>query len=289
MAISSIASDAARNGLAKLGDVLAGSAHDVEGLLGIGADKASTRVAASADKLSLSAAARTAPDFSGETALQKVGHVLGNFLSWLGDHTPTPLRKFAYDVIGLVQPVKDTPVISNLGKLDDHLFRGEQLGPQGFDTLKNMGVDTVINLEPESNTDVQYAQKVGMKVIEDPEPPIGEPTMAQGIKFLSAVTDPANGKVYFHCYHGSDRTGAMAAIYRVVVQGWSVDKAIAEMPTYHFHAGIEDSKVNFIYDFLNHWKTLSSQEQAQILHRAPASQIAGAASQLASAASRLTK
>ena len=277
MAISNIASDAARSGMSKLGDVLAGGARDVEGWLGLDADKASTRVAASADKLSLSAAARTAPDFSGETAVQKAGHVLGSVLSWLGDHTPTPLRKLAYDVIGLVQPVKDTPVISNLGKLDDHLFRGEQLGPKGFDTLKGMGVDTVINLEPESNTDVQYAQKVGMKVIEDPEPPIGEPTVAQGIKFLSAATDPAKGKVYFHCYHGSDRTGAMAAIYRVLAQGWSVDKAIAEMPKYHFHAGIEDSKVNFVYDFLDHWKTLSPQEQAQILHQAPASRLAAQA------------
>ncbi len=281
MAISSIASDATRSGLARLGDVLAGSAHDVEGWLGLDAEKASTRVAASADKLSLSAAARTAPDFSGETAIEKMGHVLGSFLSWLGDHTPAPIRKLAYDVIGLVQPVKDTPIISNLGKLDDHLFRGEQLGPKGFDTLKSMGVDTVINLEPESNTDVQYAQKVGMKVIEDTEPPIGEPTMDEGIKFLSAATDPANGKVYFHCYHGSDRTGAMAAIYRILAQGWSVDKAIAEMPKYHFHAGIEDSKINFIYDFLAHWKTLSAQEQAQILHRAPASQLASVASQLA--------
>jgi hypothetical protein len=34
---------------------------------------------------------------------------------------------------------------------------------------------------------------------------------------------------FVHCHHGSDRTGMMVAVYRAVVQGWPMDKAIDEM------------------------------------------------------------
>lgn len=48
-------------------------------------------------------------------------------------------------------------------------------------------------------------------------------------QFLKIVRNPANHPVLLHCKHGSDRTGMMVAIYRVVEQGWSREDAIAEM------------------------------------------------------------
>ena len=35
--------------------------------------------------------------------------------------------------------------------------------------------------------------------------------------------------VLVHCQHGSDRTGTMVAIYRVVVDGWTKAEATNEM------------------------------------------------------------
>lgn len=32
-----------------------------------------------------------------------------------------------------------------------------------------------------------------------------------------------------HCKHGQNRTGLIAAMYRVVYQGWSKDQALAEI------------------------------------------------------------
>ena len=32
-----------------------------------------------------------------------------------------------------------------------------------------------------------------------------------------------------HCQHGSDRTGTMIAVYRVIIDGWSKDDAVREM------------------------------------------------------------
>ncbi|WP_282598360.1 tyrosine-protein phosphatase, partial [Pseudomonas chlororaphis] len=54
----------------------------------------------------------------------------------------------------------------------------------------------------------------------------------------------SDGPVLMHCKHGSDRTGLMSAMYRVVVQGWSKEEALNEMTgggfgdSSHFKDGI---------------------------------------------------
>ncbi len=37
------------------------------------------------------------------------------------------------------------------------------------------------------------------------------------------------GAVLIHCQHGADRTGVIAAMYRLVFQGWSKQQALAEL------------------------------------------------------------
>ena len=49
------------------------------------------------------------------------------------------------------------------------------------------------------------------------------------IRFLKIVTNPEKQPIFVHCQHGADRTGTMTAVYRIVIQGWSKDNAIAEM------------------------------------------------------------
>ena len=38
-----------------------------------------------------------------------------------------------------------------------------------------------------------------------------------------------NQKVLVHCYHGSDRTGATIAMYRIIFENWSIEDAVKEM------------------------------------------------------------
>jgi protein tyrosine/serine phosphatase len=44
-------------------------------------------------------------------------------------------------------------------------------------------------------------------------------------------------KVLLHCYHGSDRTGASVAMYRIIFEQWSIEDALREMKYggYGFH------------------------------------------------------
>ena len=38
-----------------------------------------------------------------------------------------------------------------------------------------------------------------------------------------------NHKILVHCYHGSDRTGATIAMYRIIFENWSIEDAVKEM------------------------------------------------------------
>jgi protein tyrosine/serine phosphatase len=62
------------------------------------------------------------------------------------------------------------------------------------------------------------------------------------VAFLRIATDPKRTPVFVHCRHGSDRTGTMAAVYRIAVQGWTKEQAIAEMTQggFGFHATFDN-------------------------------------------------
>ena len=59
-------------------------------------------------------------------------------------------------------------------------------------------------------------------------------------RFLEIVTDPARQPLYFHCWRGKDRTGAMCAAYRIHVEGWTLEDARREMQEFGFYPGWRD-------------------------------------------------
>ena len=59
------------------------------------------------------------------------------------------------------------------------------------------------------------------------------PSRAKLVELLRIARDPANQPVYLHCAKGENRTGALVAGYRVVVDGW--DPADAKAEATHFN------------------------------------------------------
>jgi protein tyrosine/serine phosphatase len=55
------------------------------------------------------------------------------------------------------------------------------------------------------------------------------PSDDQANEFVRVVSDPGNGPVFVFCSDGLHRTGELTAIYRVAHDGWSVERALAEM------------------------------------------------------------
>lgn len=132
-----------------------------------------------------------------------------------------------------LMPDNSFPGLSNFAKVSEELYRGAQPTRQGFLELQKMGIRTIINLRA-THTDLKLLK--GLKLqsvhIKTTTFHIKENDIAA---FLKTVTNKSNQPVFIHCQHGSDRTGVMTAVYRMYVQGWTLDEAMAELPNFGFH------------------------------------------------------
>lgn len=121
----------------------------------------------------------------------------------------------------------DRPGLPNLHRVSETLYRGAQPTAAGFAELEKMGVRTVVNLRSaHSDRDLLANSRLHYVQIPTTASEVNEEAI---IRFLRIAGDPDRAPVFVHCQHGADRTGVMVACYRVVVQGWSQQEAIAEM------------------------------------------------------------
>ncbi len=130
------------------------------------------------------------------------------------------------------------PGLSNLYKVSDQLYRGAKPESDGFIELKKMGVRTVVNLEM-FHSDEEPLQLSKTNLNYEPIPmKTWEPETEQVVQFIRIMADTAKTPVFVHCYHGSDRTGTMCAVYRIIIQNWSKEQALREMKDggFGFHA-----------------------------------------------------
>lgn len=115
----------------------------------------------------------------------------------------------------------------NLFKVSETLYRGEQPTVEGFKELEKLGIKTVVNLRSLHSD----RNKLGATNLADEHIRMEawDPDQEQIEQFLDIVTDETKQPVFVHCLHGSDRTGTMVAVYRMVVEGWDKEKALEEM------------------------------------------------------------
>jgi protein tyrosine/serine phosphatase len=92
--------------------------------------------------------------------------------------------------------------------------------------LEKMGIKTVVNLRL-LHSDEDELEGTNLKPVHI-EVEAWDADEDEVIEFLEVVSDPANLPAFVHCHHGSDRTGMMCAIYRLVVCGWDRKDAIQE-------------------------------------------------------------
>jgi protein tyrosine phosphatase (PTP) superfamily phosphohydrolase (DUF442 family) len=141
----------------------------------------------------------------------------------------------------------EIPGVENLHKVSEELYRGAQPSKEGMQQLKKLGIKTIVNLRSFhsdrgeiGDTGLSY-EHIYMKIwhAEDEEV----------VRFLKIVTDGERTPAFVHCQRGADRTGTMCAIYRVAVQGWSNDEAIAEMTKggFGFYTGLQNL-IDYIHE-----------------------------------------
>lgn len=131
------------------------------------------------------------------------------------------------------KPRNDIPGLKNFAKVSDILYRGEQPTAEGMAELKKMGVKTVVNLRS-FNSDKEELKGTGLQYVHI-YCKAWHPEDEDVVKFLQVMRDPNNHPVFIHCMHGADRTGMMAAVYRICHQGWKNEDAAKELHNFGFH------------------------------------------------------
>ncbi len=136
-----------------------------------------------------------------------------------------------------------------MARITPGIYRGNAPGDEGLATLKAMGIKTVVNLRHYHGKGEEKAcREAGLRyvriVLESSDAPKDEAVRV----FLRTVNDPELQPVYFHCWRGKDRTGAMAAVYRMTVDAWPLEAALAEMDEFGFYHGWHDL-LAFVKDF----------------------------------------
>lgn len=142
---------------------------------------------------------------------------------------------FASPAVLAVEEVLGPPT-ANFQKVSKTLWRGAAPSSEGMRQLAKAGVKTVVDLRlpgSASKKESAVARELGLKYVHIP---MGyTATSPEKVNaFLRAANNPDNQPVFIHCRQGADRTGTMVAIYRMLVQGWSFEKAYEDMRQHHF-------------------------------------------------------
>jgi protein tyrosine/serine phosphatase len=125
--------------------------------------------------------------------------------------------------------------VSNFGEVTPKLYRGGQPKGTGYEHLKKMGVDIVVDLRLSGrDAEKRNVTKAGMRFVDIPWH-CYFPKDRVFARFLKLLQENPEKKVFVHCRYGDDRTGMMIAAYRMAVQGWTPNEARREMQKFGFH------------------------------------------------------
>jgi len=123
-----------------------------------------------------------------------------------------------------------TPVTSahlkNFYRLDDKVYRSAQPDRRGCQALARLGIKNVLSFR-DHHSDSGGAKGLGL-TLHRVEMEAGEIKDDQVVEALRIIRT-AKGPIVIHCWHGSDRTGLISAMYRILYQNWSKEEAIDEL------------------------------------------------------------
>lgn len=125
--------------------------------------------------------------------------------------------------------------LENLWKLNDTLFRSEQPERIDFVYLNSIGFKSVLNLRS-NHSDKELIENLDIVEyhIEMDAEKFSDNEIIAALKVIQVSPKP----ILVHCRHGSDRTGVVIAMYRIVYQNWTKEQALLELQNggYGFHA-----------------------------------------------------
>lgn len=126
---------------------------------------------------------------------------------------------------------------SNFYQISPFIYRSEQPHSDLLPLLKAHNIQVVINLRSR-NADESILPAQDFQLVQIPIQTwaISKEDLLQVMRSIQHAQQN-HQKVLIHCYHGSDRTGASIAMYRIIYEHWPVEDALNEMKHggYGFH------------------------------------------------------
>jgi protein tyrosine phosphatase (PTP) superfamily phosphohydrolase (DUF442 family) len=119
-------------------------------------------------------------------------------------------------------------VTPSFEKVSDTLTRGSRRSPEELKAMANEGFRGIISLTAERTDDRATVERLGMRYLRLPIVDNTAPTRRQMMRMLDFLSELGDERVYVHCEAGKGRTGVAVAVYRMAVQGWTAEQAIAE-------------------------------------------------------------
>ena len=117
----------------------------------------------------------------------------------------------------------ERPGLHNSFRIGDRLYSGsEPEGTSGFDSLKSLGIRTVISVDG-AEPDIAKAHAAGLTYIHLPVGYDGIPDQRR-LELVKAYT-LATGPVYVHCHHGRHRGPAACSVLMLATNDWSTETA----------------------------------------------------------------
>ena len=135
------------------------------------------------------------------------------------------------------------------------LYRSAQPSADALRAMQGRGVRTVVVLRTKvPSEERKAASTLGLELVHVPMDGASMPSMDEIDRALAVIEDPSKRPVLVHCAQGEERTGAVMAAYRVVVQGW--DPARAEEEALRLGFGFDDLE-GFLVRYRDHWRSRS--------------------------------
>ncbi len=126
----------------------------------------------------------------------------------------------------------------NMYKLDEGVYRSKQLELEDLSIINELGIKTIINLRYfNRDKDKKIFKETDLVLINNPLKTWDITPEEVANVLYDIELSKENGAVLFHCYHGSDRTGLIAGMYRIIYQGYEISEALDELidGPYGFH------------------------------------------------------
>jgi protein tyrosine/serine phosphatase len=121
--------------------------------------------------------------------------------------------------------------LPNFHQVNPQLYRGAQPKAGGLQTLKGIGIKTIVNLRGEdehAREEGEETRALGLRYYNVPLPELSSPNDKQVQQVLEIINTVENQPVFVHCRRGEDRTGTIVACYRISHDGWTASEAKAE-------------------------------------------------------------